>query len=132
MITQGRTRPGVYRESAEVCVIGSGAGGAVVAAELAAAGREVVLLEQGGYHTPNDFDQREEHMLPMLFENAGMSTTEDGAVGILHGRCVGGSTVHNLAYCFRAPDPILALWEQEHEVRELAAAFDLSLAAKHP
>jgi choline dehydrogenase-like flavoprotein len=124
VITQGRTRPGVYRESAEVCVIGSGAGGAVVAAELAAAGREVVLLEQGGYHTPNDFDQREEHMLPMLFENAGMSTTEDGAVGILHGRCVGGSTVHNLAYCFRAPDPILALWEEEHEVRDLASLQD--------
>ena len=119
MIRQGRSHSGAQHESAEVCVIGSGAGGAVVAAELAEAGRDVVLLEQGGYHTREDFDQREDHMLPLLFEDAGTRTTEDGAIGILQGRGVGGSTVHNLCYCFRAPDPILGLWEDEHGVREL-------------
>ena len=105
-------------------MIGSGAGGAVVAAELAAAGRDVVLLEQGGYHTRRDFDQREDHMLPLLFEDGGMRTTEDGHIGILQGRGVGGSTVHNLCYCFRAPDPILALWREEHGVGELASLRD--------
>ncbi len=121
MITQGRARSGSQRETAEVCVIGSGAGGAVVAAELAAAGRDVVMLEQGGYHTRQDFDQREDHMLPLLFEDGGMRTTDDGAITVLQGRGVGGSTVHNLCYCFRAPEPILGLWEEEHGVRELAS-----------
>ena len=99
---------------ADVCVIGSGGGGAVVAAELAEAGRDVVVLEQGHHWTSRDFTQREEEMLPRLFEEGGMRQTEDGAVTILQGRNVGGSTVHNLCYCFRTPEPILRLWREEH------------------
>jgi choline dehydrogenase-like flavoprotein len=114
---------------AEVCVIGSGAGGAVVAAELASAGRDVVVLEQGHHWTSADFTQREEEMLPRLFEEAGMRQTHDGSVIVLQGRCVGGSTVHNLCYSFRTPDPILRMWQQEHQLPELspealAASFD--------
>ncbi|HSJ96410.1 MAG TPA: GMC family oxidoreductase, partial [Myxococcota bacterium] len=107
---------------AEVCVIGSGAGGAVAAAELAAAGRDVVLLEAGPHWTSRDFTQREDEMLPRLFEEAGMRQTADGAITVLQGRCVGGSTVHNLCYCFRTPDPILALWREEHALPELTPA----------
>lgn len=114
MITKLLERGGDLRESAEVCVVGSGAGGAVVAAELAAAGRDVALLEQGHHWTAADFTQREEEMLPRLFEEGGMRQTVDGAVQILQGRNVGGSTVHNLCYCFRAPEPILRLWREEH------------------
>jgi len=101
-------------ERADVCVIGSGAGGAVAAAELAAAGRSVVVLEQGPYWTNADFTQREDQMLPRLFEDAGMRQTADGAVTILQGRNVGGSTVHNLCYAFRTPGPIVDLWREEH------------------
>jgi len=106
----------------EVCVIGSGAGGAVAAAELAAGGRDVVVLEAGPHWTSRDFTQREEEMLPRLFEEAGMRQTVDGAVTVLQGRCIGGSTVHNLCYCFRTPDPILALWRDEHGLAELTGA----------
>jgi choline dehydrogenase-like flavoprotein len=114
-------RRGPVRERADVCVIGSGAGGAVAAAELAAAGLSVVVLEQGPHWTAADFTQREDEMLPRLFEEAGMRQTVDGAVTILQGRCVGGSTVHNLCYAFRTPDPILALWRDEHGLPELTA-----------
>ncbi|RIL02038.1 MAG: GMC family oxidoreductase [Proteobacteria bacterium] len=114
---------------ADVCVIGSGAGGAVAAAELASAGLDVVVLEQGHHWTSADFTQREDEMLPRLFEEAGMRQTEDGSVIVLQGRCVGGSTVHNLCYAFRTPDPILRLWREEHGVAELtpdamAASFE--------
>jgi len=99
---------------ADVCVIGSGAGGAVAAAELAAGGRRVVVLEQGPHLTSRDFNQREEDMLPLLFEEGGMRQTADGSVVVLQGRGVGGSTVHNLCYAFRTPDPILRVWREEH------------------
>jgi len=106
-------------ERASACVVGTGAGGAVVAAELAAAGHDVVVLEQGHHWTARDFTQREEEMLPRLFEDAGMRQTDDGGVVILQGRNVGGSTVHNLCYAFRTPEPILALWREEHGLPEL-------------
>jgi choline dehydrogenase-like flavoprotein len=80
-----------------------------------------VLLEQGGHYTAVDFNQREDTMIPLLFEDAGMRATEDGSIVILQGRGIGGSTTHNLCYCFRTPEPILRRWEQEHGVRELAS-----------
>jgi len=106
-------------ERADVCVIGSGGGGAVAAAELAAAGLDVVVLEQGHHWTAKDFTQREDEMLPRLFEEAGMRATRDGSVMILQGRNVGGSTVHNLCYAFRTPDPILRMWREEHGLTSL-------------
>jgi len=106
---------------ADACVIGSGGGGAVAAAELARGGLDVVVLEQGPHWTRRDFTQREDEMLPRLFEEAGMRRTEDGSITVLQGRNVGGSTVHNLCYAFRTPDPILALWREEHGLPSLTA-----------
>lgn len=101
----------------EVCVIGSGAGGAVVAKELAEAGLDVIVLEQGGHYTKEDFTQREEEMMPLLFEDMGQRATEDQSIVILQGRNVGGSTVHNLCYCFRTPPPIVEKWRREAGIR---------------
>ena len=119
MIQRLAERGGDLVERADVCVIGAGGGGAVVAAELAAAGRSVVVLEQGPYWTRKDVTQREDQMLPRLFEEAGMRQTVDGGVTLLQGRCVGGSTVHNLCYAFRTPEPILRMWREEHALPEL-------------
>ena len=47
----------------DAVVVGSGAGGSVVAAELSAAGRDVIVLEEGGYYNEADFNQLE---LPMM------------------------------------------------------------------
>ena len=44
------------REECDVVVVGSGPCGAVVAKELAEAGRSVVLLEEGPPFTPADFE----------------------------------------------------------------------------
>ena len=119
MISDALSRRTQLRERADVCVIGSGAGGAVVASELAAAGLSVVVLEQGHHWTSRDFTQREDEMLPRLFEEAGQRQTVDGGVIVLQGRNVGGSTVHNLCYAFRTPPEILALWREEHGLGEL-------------
>ncbi len=121
MIVDLRAAGGDRVERADVCVIGSGGGGAVAAAELAAGGRSVVVLEQGHHWTSADFSQREDEMLPRLFEEGGQRQTRDGSVVVLQGRNVGGSTVHNLCYAFRTPDPILRLWREEHGLPELTA-----------
>jgi len=106
----------------DVVVVGSGAGGAMLAAEVSRAGLHVVLLEEGGYHTPAAFNQREGDMLPLLFQDAGGRSTRDGAVTILSGQGVGGSTVHNTNLCKRAPDEILARWVDEHGAHGWSAA----------
>jgi choline dehydrogenase-like flavoprotein len=120
MITTGTHITGDLTLKAEVCVIGSGAGGAVVARELAAAGRDVVVLEQGGYFTKEDFTQREDEMMPLLYEDMGQRATVDQSIIILQGRNIGGSTVHNLCYCFRTPLPILEKWRREDGVRDMS------------
>jgi choline dehydrogenase-like flavoprotein len=119
VIAKEPARDGDLELSAEVCVIGSGAGGAVAAALLAEAGRSVVLLEKGPYLAEAEFTQREHEMLPRLFEEAGMRQTEDGGHVILQGRAVGGSTVHNLCYAFCTPEPILRVWREEHGLASL-------------
>src|SRR2546430_16254601 len=59
------------RESADVVVVGSGAGGGAVAAELAEAGRSVILIEEGGYYSERDFTSDAPAMIKKLYRNAG-------------------------------------------------------------
>ena len=120
MIIQGRTVRQDLCETVDVCVIGSGAGGAVAAKELAQAGVSVVMLEAGEKHDPTTFNRHPPEMLLRLFWEAGMRTTQDGSVLIFQGRGVGGSTVHNLCYAVRTPGSILERWETEFGIRDLS------------
>ena len=97
--------------SADVCVIGSGAGGSVVAARLAAAGHRVVVLEAGPYRTADDFTQREAEAYDSLFLGHGVLTTRDLAIGVLAGQAAGGSTTINWMTCLRPPPWALEEWE---------------------
>ena len=116
-IVRGRDLHGDVALDADAVVIGTGAGGSVALRELARAGLDVIALEEGGHHTSADFNQREEQMLPMLFQDGGGRTTDDLAIRILQGRGIGGSTVHNTNLCKRTPPEILDLWATEHAVR---------------
>jgi choline dehydrogenase-like flavoprotein len=101
---------------ADVCVIGSGAGGAVVARELAEAGRSVVVLEDGPYVTSRDFVQREEVMYPRIYREGGTTATAEYTVLVSQGRLVGGSTVPGFCLCVRPPRAILAYWARTFEL----------------
>jgi len=99
----------------DVCVIGSGAGGAVLAAGLAEAGVDVVILEEGGEYGARDFAVLDESWsLPTLYQERGGRATEDRAITVLQGRSVGGGTTVNWTTCFRTPDRILAHWRDLH------------------
>ena len=100
--------------TADVCVIGTGAGGAVVAARLADAGLDVVVLEEGGCWTAADFTESEAEMVPRLYADRGMRATDDLAISLLQGRCVGGGTTINWMMTLRTPDFVLDEWRQRH------------------
>jgi choline dehydrogenase-like flavoprotein len=99
---------------ADVVVIGSGAGGATMAAELAEAGFDVVVLEEGSYYQTRDFTADTSAMVRQLYRDGG-ATMAIGTPPILYqeGRAVGGSTVINGGMSWRTPDKILARWERE-------------------
>lgn len=104
----------------DVCVVGSGAGGAWLAHELVAAGKSVIMLEEGGYHTRREFDMTEARAFPSLYQDLGNRTTDDQAITMLQGRSVGGSTTVNWCSSFRTPDRILKIWRDVHGVDTLS------------
>src|ERR1700731_4432473 len=86
---------GEMKLTCEVCVVGSGAGGATAAAVLAAAGADVIVLEAGGYFDDADFDGAELSAFQRFYAEAGNSATADQSVSLLAGECLGGTTVIN-------------------------------------
>src|SRR6185503_7148265 len=107
-----RTRRGVAGETieADVCVIGSGAGGSVVAAELATAGKRVVVLERAAIRTETDFDGRELAGYASLFVDRGIAATSDRAIALLAGSAVGGGTIVNWNTSLRIPAHVREDW----------------------
>jgi long-chain-alcohol oxidase len=113
----------------DVVVIGSGAGGGVVAAELAAAGKDVLVLEKGPYLAEADFTHLEGDALQRLYDAGGLLATDDLGLIILQGSCVGGGTVVNYTTSFRTPDGVREQWAREHGLehftsREYSASLD--------
>ncbi|HYL05931.1 MAG TPA: GMC family oxidoreductase [Thermoanaerobaculia bacterium] len=95
---------------ADVCVIGSGAGGCVAAAELAAAGRRVVVLEAGPGRQAPDFDQVELQAMRTLMLDRGVAATRDLGIAILAGAALGGGTTINWQTSLALPDAVRDEW----------------------
>jgi choline dehydrogenase-like flavoprotein len=114
MIKQGSDLTADVIERCDVVVIGTGCGGASLAARLSEAGRDVVLLEQGGYWTSKDFDQRELHMLAKIDGGRGLDASHDVSASLSYGNNVGGASVHYWADSYRTPADRLELWHREH------------------
>ena len=102
----------ILENNVDVCVIGSGAGGAIIAEKLASQGRSVVLLEKGGYYDSEDMNQREVDMMPLLWKNGGANFTDNLRIVIAQGQCLGGSTVINDAVCFKTPQIVREQWRK--------------------
>jgi choline dehydrogenase-like flavoprotein len=99
---------------ADVVVVGTGAGGAVVAKELAEAGVAVVMLEEGHYFERDSFGGRPFKAQRAMYR-AGGATFSVGNVPIPIpvGQTVGGSTTINSGTCYRVPGRVLRHWRDD-------------------
>jgi choline dehydrogenase-like flavoprotein len=117
--------------SADAVIVGSGAGGGVMAAELSAAGKDVVILEKGGYYSESDFTGGEAEMTQKLYLRRGLLATRDLGMVILAGSCLGGGTTVNWSTSLRTPADVLDEWEREHGLSgvttaDYATGFDVA------
>ena len=108
------------RVRADVVVIGSGAGGGVIASSFARAGKHVVVLEAGGAFGPRAFTQRE-MMTAELYLDGGLTSSSDLGVVILAGATVGGGTTVNWCTCLRLPERISSEWDAHSGIAGLGA-----------
>ncbi|MCL5276965.1 MAG: GMC family oxidoreductase N-terminal domain-containing protein, partial [Deltaproteobacteria bacterium] len=105
-------------ERPDVCIIGSGAGGAVMADVLSGAGIDVVVMEEGGYYTKERYGTYKPiESLKILYRDYG-STVVLGKTSIILplGRAIGGTTVVNSGTCFRTPEGVLDEWADTYGV----------------
>ena len=99
---------------ADVCIVGSGSGGAVIAAVLAARGLDVIVLEAAGYFNESDFAQLELKAYQEMFWRGGPNPTAEGNVSLVAGTTLGGGTTINWTNCLRTRDWVREEWAQAH------------------
>ena len=100
--------------SVEICIIGSGSGGATAARILAEAGHDVVVLEEGGDYTGTQLTQRDGEMYDQLYMDRAGRMDKDLSITILQGRVLGGGGVINASDVVPIPEGVLQFWQDKH------------------
>lgn len=127
-------------EIVDVCVIGSGAGGAVIAHESARRGLRTLILERGPYVRSEAMSHRELEMIPRLYKDGGLQLNSGMNMFIMQGSCVGGSTVLSNMVLLRAGERVLEEWRRfgaDVATLDLVRGYerverDLEAAIPHP
>jgi choline dehydrogenase-like flavoprotein len=120
---------GTLELEADVVVVGSGAGGGVVAARLAEAGRAVLVIEAGEFVPETEFSPHELDGFDRLYLDHGLTATTDLGIAILAGGTLGGGTTVNWMTCLEPPPALRHEWAREHGLQGLdGGAADEDLA----
>ena len=115
------------RESCDVLVVGSGPAGAVVAHEAAAAGKDVVLIEEGPPFTPEDFVLEGSVSMARTMREGGLRSTRGGFyMPTMQAIALGGGSLVNSAICVRSPDFTLDAWCEQYGLRTTRELTDCS------
>lgn len=107
--------------SADVIIIGTGAGGGTAAEILTDAGLNVLMLEEGPLKSSDDFRMDEREAYRDMYQESAGRMSKDGSMSILQGRCVGGTTVINWTSSFRTPEQTLEHWAKEFGVKGMSS-----------
>ena len=113
----------------DVCVIGSGAGAAVVAARLSEAGRRVLMVERGNWISPRDLPTRDDEALRRLYLHAGVNPGIPGelralidlcrnqlsAINVLQACVVGGGPYVNNAILLPMARGTWEMWRDRYD-----------------
>ena len=122
-IHSGKDIPEDLTIDCDVVVVGSGAAGSVVAAELAETGLQVVVLEEGP-NVPSALlgRMRPSETMRHVWRDGAMTVAfglgDTPSINVTMGRCVGGSSLLTGGVCFRIPDHVLGTWQRELGLRD--------------
>lgn len=97
----------------DVVVVGTGAGGAAVAAELAKRGLAVAIVEEGRFRHREDFGDTHDKRVRDLWRYRATNISLGTPVSLPLGRAVGGTTIINSGTCFSTPASVLNEWRGE-------------------
>jgi choline dehydrogenase-like flavoprotein len=115
---------------ADVVVVGSGAGGGVIAGTLAQQGLKVVVLEAAGHYNESDFKQLELLAYQEMYWRGGPTPTADGNISLQAGTSLGGGTTINWTNCLRTPEWVREQWASEFGLEGVDGAdYDAHLDA---
>ena len=107
----------------ETAIIGSGPAGSILAWRLAHAGVDVMVLEEGGYFTSDDFHQGELESNSHFYQEKAMRMAlGDMILPIIQGRILGGSVTVNEGVVFRTPDEVLERWARDWDLKDHSPA----------
>ncbi|KAF9429079.1 hypothetical protein BGZ76_001839 [Entomortierella beljakovae] len=115
--------------SVDVVIVGSGAGGGVVAAELSKSGKRVLVVEKGHYYHQSELSLVQTEGLTNLYENSGTLSTSDGAMTILAGSTWGGGTTVNWCASLQLPYVVREEWSKQGLPHFTSPAYQQSIDA---
>ena len=107
-------------DTADVVIVGTGAGGATAARVLSEAGLSIIMLEEGPSLAPEDRPlELGRAMKQSLRDFATFTTAGASPFPLLLGRCVGGGTAVNSGIIWRMPQQVGREWKQRFGLGEL-------------
>lgn len=111
----------------DVVIVGSGVGGGVSAKNLAEAGFSVLVVDKSYYYPPSSLPMTEAQGHIHMFDNGGVSQSQDGSMNIISGSNFGGGGSINWSACLQTQGYVRKEWAKTlpmFESEEFQEALD--------